>query len=934
MIDLLQEIKNRVEQNNKLWQGIGQNIEKAVGITPTYNPASAIRLPVSKTAQKRYESAKGALPKAVQKSQTKPIFVAKVGEGLGQPAVPYKNKEQEIKATGVLNRTPSIKEPSLFESMFAPAGGQTLESVRGELATKPTLKGKALTIGLAGLAAIPLTPGKVGAKAGVVATKKLLPKVPKIVKSAQRSLEPLKAVSKEAQTAFKTWSRERLVARETANEVIPKLKNVPNDANLAVPHPQVAETLKGLREKAIKAGFDVSLKENYLPQAYSNKPEEIKVAVTQFLKDKSVAPDVIENYINRGQDMPKVIAERLKINPSFTKHAVFPDYETAIKYGIKPLYTNQAQLVAKYAEELDRTLANRKFIDKLTQSGDLVKSHKAPVGYEPVTLAFAPKGLSAPPELAKMLNGMFRDENALGFGEQIIKGIATASRKMQEIKLSAGIPKTTGNFFAFGQAIKSLTTALGHVATLDFPGASNELKSTYAFIRANSNSLSAKWFEKNQPYIKMMADNGIDLGNRIGQYQDVYKNLSADKGFKLVLGKRWNSWFNEKTFASFMPQMYTQTFKDVYKSGLKKGLTDTEAQKLATETTQKFFGLFENAGRSKGAEDLLSAVFFAPKFREGIIRTLWNTGRSITTDIRNPAFQKNRRLALGMAITYASYNALNKQLNGNYMWENEPGKEFDLKIPLPDGQYTYLGFMPSFLAFARNIGSGILATGQGDIKTAKQKFGSVFSMPLKVMAEVSANKDYFGRTIYNENDNGKTKAEKIAKYIGLDVSHPFITETMKQLFPEFTLGKGKTAPPIYQSISQALELPFKFNTVDQVAKSQFYKAMDEHKKVQYQATQDFKPKYDHIVELTQKGLTDQAQGALDDLSDQEYEIYKSILASDKRYQTQKGEADIYDTVIQVRQLMKEGKNDEAQKIVDGLSDEEYRLFNLAANKTK
>jgi hypothetical protein len=113
------------------------------------------------------------------------------------------------------------------------------------------------------------------------------------------------------------------------------------------------------------------------------------------------------------------------------------------------------------------------------------------------------------------------------------------------------------------------------------------------------------------------------------------------------------------------------------------------------------------------------------------------------------------------------------------MWENEPGKEFDLKIPLPNGDYTYIAFHPSILAFPRNMLSGGIALFKGDMKLAGQKFGSLFSMGLKLTAEILSNKDYFGNDIYKEDDSITEKAKKIAYYAGLNYTHPYIGETVK-----------------------------------------------------------------------------------------------------------------------------------------------------------
>jgi len=79
-----------------------------------------------------------------------------------------------------------------------------------------------------------------------------------------------------------------------------------------------------------------------------------------------------------------------------------------------------------------------------------------------------------------MLNGLFRDENTLTFGQELLKTGATVSKKMQEIALSAGVPKTNINFFTIGQGSRKLT--------------SGNVKAISALVRSNFNSASIRFF--------------------------------------------------------------------------------------------------------------------------------------------------------------------------------------------------------------------------------------------------------------------------------------------------------------------------------------------------------------------------------------------------------------------------------------------------------
>lgn len=90
--------------------------------------------------------------------------------------------------------------------------------------------------------------------------------------------------------------------------------------------------------------------------------------------------------------------------------------------------------------------------------------------------------------------------------------------------------------------------------------------------------------------------------------------------------------------------------------------------------------------------------------------------------------------------------------------------------------------------------------------------------------------------------------------------------------------------------------------------------------------------YDEVQKLNNAGKVDEAQAIVDGLSDADYEAYKKIRAAAKAQATTDAEQKMLPQVKQIQQLVKDGKTDEAQKIVDGFTDEEYRIYKLAKTK--
>ena len=766
-------------------------------------------------------------------------------------------------------------------------------------------------------------------KGGLLADQRGTAELPKFMVTAAESIAPIKHQDETVQSLFKNWTRKLLKSEQTANEYIKKIPKVSDDFDTILKYESGAGTKHSdvikkefdkLYEVAKKNDIDIPYKENYIPQVYNNSTKEVMEAMSKYMADQGVDTKVVEDYLTGIKELPEIISNRLKLNPNFSKKRAFPSYKVAMEYGLTPKYKQPSQLLANYKLDLEKTIANKKFLDNLASEGKIVSVYKAGGDFQAVNLPFSPKGYYAKPKLAKLLNGMFRNEEMLGLTETGFKAGATLSKTMQEIVLSAGIPFTNINFFTIGQLVKNLTAG--------------ETKAAMAFIRSNFNSTSIKYFQKNAPYLEKMANQGIDIVKNVARYDDVYKKFKDVKGLSDKIGYVWNKMFEEKTFKSFIPQMQVETFKGVYDNALKK-MKPEEAEKFAAKTTKAFYGLFENVGRGKGTEDVISSAFFAPKFREGIIMTLFNTGKSVTTEIFNPAFRKNRNLIAGMLLGYGSYNALNKKLSGHYMWENPPGKEFDLMIPTEQGvegdDVVYMPFMPSFLAFARNMASGAIATVKGDISTAKQKFGSLFSMPVKLLAEIWANKDYFGREIYDPEAEKKTQAKQIAGYVfGFSdkgasggINHPFVRETFNQIFTE---------KPLYQSMAEAMEMPLKFSTMSKIEKQKFYDAIRKKQAEEKKIKDDFKPRYEEVKGLLDAGNIEKATELTEEMTTEEYSLYKSYKRSDKARVKIDDEVKVFDKFNQVQQLIINGDIEGATAITQGMTDDEYSAYKRLKNK--
>lgn len=100
------------------------------------------------------------------------------------------------------------------------------------------------------------------------------------------------------------------------------------------------------------------------------------------------------------------------------------------------------------------------------------------------------------------------------------------------------------------------------------------------------------------------------------------------------------------------------------------------------------------------------------------------------------------------------------------------------------------------------------------------------------------------------------------------------------------------------------------------------------------ATKEMKAVYEQVQELKAQGNNEQAQMIVNEMTEADYELYKKVKASTKRAQTMEGQVRLMPAVQQVQDLLANEQQEEAQMIVNALSEEDYRLYKLAKEKLK
>lgn len=594
---------------------------------------------------------------------------------------------------------------------------------------------------------------------------------------------PIKNAPAQVQSEVKNWSSKVMTGRAKASEVVNRFSNIdeadgwkfiqkfqdPNaKVDLGGKYEKEMVDLRNyynsIREEGIRRGLDINYLDNYLNQVWKNPPEEVDKALAEYMK--------------QGKSLGK--------NPSFTKKRVFDTYSDGIKYGLKPKYTHPGQLAAHYRYQLDKAIANRDLVNNLKRLGTIVPSNEAPAGWKTVDTQLIPDidGFRAEPSVAKSLNNLF----SLDKGNAFLRAGANASRYAQQVSLSGGIPGTPMNAFTLGNMIKEVTG--GRVKS--------PVKS---FVYAMSDSATKNYFKKNEKYATMMAQEGI-RSRAITDYDKAYKNLldyDGVKGKGQAIADLWNSAMEKPTFERFMPMLELNTFKDTYEEAIKNGASSKEARRIAGETTKAWHGVADKLSRSTDVDNTLSAVFFAPTFRESMINFWGANAKAMNPkNWADPKYKYNKKFLGGMLVTYVLYNLVNKQLTGHYLHENKDGKEFAIEIPRENGRSWFIPMLPSIGTLPRRGLEIAGALKGGDVKTAAQKFGSFFSQPINVGGSLLSNRTFYGGPIYTDEDTAGQKVGKLVGYGAEQLAHPYIGEPIAYM-------QGRKTP--IEALMGAMELP-------------------------------------------------------------------------------------------------------------------------------
>ena len=124
-----------------------------------------------------------------------------------------------------------------------------------------------------------------------------------------------------------------------------------------------------------------------------------------------------------------------------------------------------------------------------------------------------------------------------------------------------------------------------------------------------------------------------------------------------------------------------------------------------------------------------------------------------------------------------------------------------------------------------------------------------------------------------------------------------------------------------------------YNQKGKESKDPYDKAIKSDKEKDDAAKKAFRPTYDRIRTLSKENEVE-ARALLESLTENEYEMYKSMKKADKAKETLETQRRIYPLFVRIQELREAGDTEEARALLETLTDDEYRAYELLKEKLK
>jgi hypothetical protein len=436
---------------------------------------------------------------------------------------------------------------------------------------------------------------------------------------------------------------------------------------------------------------------------------------------------------------------------------------------------------------------------------------------------------------------------------------------------------------------------------------------------------------KARPTYKLMRENKLaltDMGENLTTREEAFmSNLSE----KIPLFGRLAKGSN-RAYSGFLNKLRADVFDDLVRKAGSLDLIKNNS-KIIPDITK-----FINSATGRGdlgalnkASVVLNGAFFSPRLMASRINLL------------NPVYYAKldpfvRKEALKSLLTFSatagSILSLAK-LGGASVGIDPRNADFG-KIKVGDTRYDVLGGFQQYIVLAARLLTGQMVSsttgkaftlGEGYKPTTRldiiQRFFESKTSPVFSFALGLAK----GQTSMGEDFNLGTEV--------MDRFIPMLASDMFDLYRENGLsGLGMGIPGAFgvgsQTYTDLIPLESKTATGKPTIKYRQAPSLGESILNKFTGTKvepiPVKAVYDEVQLLMKEGKTQEAQNKVNALSENDYALYKKLKAKDTAIKNDETIMRIIPVYNEVKKLNAQGKTAEAQKIVNEMTDEEYKAY--------
>jgi hypothetical protein len=561
-------------------------------------------------------------------------------------------------------------------------------------------------------------------------------------------------------------------------------------------YPEVRKFFDDLHDDLTARGIEMGEKDNYLPQMWEGKTKDIRNAFGD-----------------------KTMTEKA----SFQFRSFIEDYKTGIGKKLKPA-KSPLELMEWYGQRANKLIADHAALKELKAAGYLNKKQLAGMKEMDPNLGTFKHHFAEPKVKHIIENYLKGAESQSGFGYAIRK----ASGKVTSTMLSAGIPRVPlATHHGIGMIIRA--------------GLEHPKRMLKAIEYGLMPSRAAKVLEKeNAAMIKATQDHDFSTRVEYTQKGKLFEDPDIGRTKKAFnwLSEGQHKLFEENLFEKMIPALKWDAWKANYAKLIKKGLSEAEAGRGATDITNSFYSgkNLDSLYHNRNFNTFFEAVTLAPNWLRSTLDLGGKIPKSYVQLLKNPKNPVARKYAAAgarMAAVYAGANLLQKTLTGKFMVENEPQDIFNLHIgETEEGQKRSLKLFGTAGDFARIPAQIISATmknmggGEALAGATEARLSPLITMALGMRdgEDYQGNVNFFGTKDTYGNETSKGKRILNTALQGLSYGPPQLSAPVERAF-----GRIGTE----EMIAKLAEMPIKYSKKKKPGKFSLEMPVPGNKAVQF-----------------------------------------------------------------------------------------------------